>query len=565
MFSFLRRKKRNLGEDYIYPDEVFLDSSNLPQFNQSQFEGRIEKPISLYSIFSVGLIFVVVALLFSGRLWSLQIANGEAYALQSENNRLRHTLVFAERGVVFDRKGEALVWNEADPDTKEFAARGYSERVGLSHVLGYVKYPSKDSSGFFYQTEFKGIEGVEKYYDHVMTGTNGLKITETDVFGKITSESVIAPPQDGKDITLSIDSRVEERLYQDISDLAHQVGFQGGAGVIMDVRSGNILALTSFPEYSSDIMSQGKDNEAIQKFLTDKKNPFLNRVTSGVYTPGSIVKPYFAVAALAEGIISPEKQILSTGSISLENPYAPGKFSVFTDWKAHGWVDMRKALAVSSNVYFYEIGGGFEDQKGLGIANIEKYARLFGFGSKAGIDIGEEAIGTIPNPIWKQETFDDDWRIGDTYNTSIGQYGFQVTPIQAVRAVSSIANGGTLLTPTVVLSSDIGEGRDVLPVNNTEWFQIAREGMRQGVLEGSASGLNIPQVKVAAKTGTAELGSAKQFVNSWVTGFFPYDNPRFAFAIIMEKGPRTNTIGATFVMRQLLEWMSIYTPEYLGN
>lgn len=550
-------------QEDIYPDEVFLDSSNLPDYDKSQFEGRIERPISLYSILFVGVVFVLVSVIFSGKLWALQIMNGEKYAAQSENNRLHHTLVFAERGVVFDRKGVPLIWNEINPDTSEFSLRVYNKNPGFAHVLGYVKYPSKDSSGFFYKTEFTGIEGVEKYYDHVLAGTNGLKITETDALGTITSESVIKLPQEGKDINLSVDSRIEQKLHEEISKLAHQVGFQGGAGVIMNINDGTILALTSFPEYDSGILSQGSDRKAISSFLNDKQNPFLNRAISGVYTPGSIVKPYFAIAALSEGIISPTKQILSTGSISIQNPYNPELSTVFNDWKAHGLVDMRRAIAVSSNVYFFEIGGGYENQKGLGILNLEKYARMFGFGEVSGIDIGAEAVGTIPNPTWKAETFNgEEWRVGDTYNTSIGQYGFQVTPIQAVRAMGAIANGGTLYKPTIVPTGNELEEVLKLPLNNPQWFQVAREGMREGVLTGSASGLNLPYVTVAAKTGTAELGTAKQYVNSWVTGFFPYEKPKYAFALIMEKGPRTNLIGATSVMRQVLEWMSVYTPEY---
>jgi len=561
--NFFRRKRRNLLQEDIYPDEVFLDSSNLPDYDKSQFEGRIERPISLYSILFVGVVFVLVSVIFSGKLWALQIMNGEKYAAQSENNRLHHTLVFAERGVVFDRKGVPLIWNEINPDTSEFSLRVYNKNPGFAHVLGYVKYPSKDSSGFFYKNEFTGIEGVEKYYDHVLAGTNGLKITETDALGTITSESVIKLPQEGKDINLSVDSRIEQKLHEEISKLAHQVGFQGGAGVIMNINDGTILALTSFPEYDSGILSQGSDRKAISSFLNDKQNPFLNRAISGVYTPGSIVKPYFAIAALSEGIISPTKQILSTGSISIQNPYNPELSTVFNDWKAHGLVDMRRAIAVSSNVYFFEIGGGYENQKGLGILNLEKYARMFGFGEVSGIDIGAEAVGTIPNPTWKAETFNgEEWRVGDTYNTSIGQYGFQVTPIQAVRAMGAIANGGTLYKPTIVPTGNELEEVLKLPLNNPQWFQVAREGMREGVLTGSASGLNLPYVTVAAKTGTAELGTAKQYVNSWVTGFFPYEKPKYAFALIMEKGPRTNLIGATSVMRQVLEWMSVYTPEY---
>ena len=156
------------------------------------------------------------------------------------------------------------------------------------------------------------------------------------------------------------------------------------------------------------------------------------------------------MGALTEGVIDPYKKILSTGSISIPNPYFPDQKTVFKDWKAHGWTDMREAIAVSSDVYFYEIGGGFESQKGLGIVNIEKYAQLFGIGQKTGIDLPDEKGGIIPGPEWKIKNFKGEpWRIGDTYNTVIGQYGFQVTPLEMVRAISAIANYGTLVTPAL--------------------------------------------------------------------------------------------------------------------
>jgi penicillin-binding protein 2 len=225
---------------------------------------------------------------------------------------------------------------------------------------------------------------------------------------------------------------------------------------------------------------------------------------------------------------------------------------------------MRDALAVSSDVYFYEIGGGFEDQKGLGIETIERYMRMFGFGELSKDNPLLDKAGSIPSPEWKKQNFKGDiWRIGDTYNTSIGQYGFQVTPMQVVRGVSSLVNGGRLLNPTLIKTTEVEAIRSqkVLPFT-AEQLNVIKEGMQRAVLSGIAKGLNIPQVTIGAKTGTAELGSTKKLVNSWIVGFFPYDKPKYAFAIIMEKGPYENTIGALYVMRQLLEWMAINTPEY---
>jgi penicillin-binding protein 2 len=153
--------------------------------------------------------------------------------------------------------------------------------------------------------------------------------------------------------------------------------FSGGAGVIMDIKTGELLSLTSYPEYNPTTLSAGQDKKTINSYFSDKRKVFLNRAVSGLYTPGSIVKPFIGYGALVENVISPVKQILANGSISIPNPYFPDKKSTFKDHGTFGYVDMQKAIAVSSDVYFYEIGGGFQDQKGLGIVNIDKYARLF--------------------------------------------------------------------------------------------------------------------------------------------------------------------------------------------
>ena len=330
----------------------------------------------------------------------------------------------------------------------------------------------------------------------------------------------------------------------------------------MDVTNGEILVSTSFPEYNAEILSQGKEKDIISNYLNDNRKVLMDRTISGLYTPGSIIKPILALGALNEGIIDPSKKILSTGSISIPNPYFPNQKTIFKDWRANGWTDMGQALAVSSDVYFYTIGGGFGGQKGLGILNIEKYAKLFGIGEKTEIDLPDEKFGTIPSPEWKIKNFKGEiWRIGDTYHTAIGQYGFQVTLMEMVRAIAAIANNGILVNPHLILGDIKEEGKITLDFKK-EHFDIVKDGMRQAVTYGTAVALNVPYVKVAAKTGTAQLGLAKNKVNSWVVGFFPYENPKYAFSILMEAGPSTNSVGAPFIMRQLLDWMSINTPEY---
>jgi penicillin-binding protein 2 len=548
----------------IYPDEIFMDSQNLPAFDRHQFEGRMEKPIAGKTGAIFFLVSLLVGIFFVYTLWKLEIMEGHRFALISENNSLRHDVLFAPRGIIYDRLGIPLAWN-VDFDPKSgLANRKYNNEEGSGHVLGFIKYPSKDNSGFYYREEYEPQDGSEKFFNETLSGKNGLKITETDVRGKTVSESLIEKPVDGSNLALSIDSRIQKIMYQNIKSLALTIPFKGGAGIIMDVNSGEILAMTSYPEYDPQTMTDGEDTAKIDGYTGNSNNPFLNRTISGLYTPGSIIKQFVAFAALEEGVISPQKEIVSTGQLIVPNPYFPEKPSIFLDWKAHGAVDMRKAIAVSSNVYFYEIGGGFESQTGLGIERIEKYLRKFGLGNQTGIGFGVEAIGNIPSPSWKEKNFPGEpWRLGDTYNTAIGQYGMQVTPLQMIRAIATLANGGVLVVPmlekqattTVPIGSRISA--------DPNHFRIVREGMRLSVTEGTSKGLNMAAVHIAGKTGTAQLGTTRSSVNSWTTGFFPYENPRYAYLIVMEQGPASNLTGATFVMREVLDWMVANTPEYL--
>ena len=557
--TFLRRflsRKRNRE---INPDEIFLDASNLPAFDQHQFEGRLERPITKRTRLFIAVVFFLLILAYAGRVGFLQIYKGATLAHLSENNRLEHSIIFADRGVLYDRTGKELAWNVASAES-DFALRRYAGNEGLSHTVGYVGYPLKDSSGIYYQSTYAGRGGAESFFDARLSGENGLKIIEIDALQEITSESVLRPPRDGENITLSVDASLNSALYESIKRRAETSGFVGGAGVLMDVLNGEIIALASYPEYASQILTDGRPSERIQSYVEDERKPFLNRVVSGLYTPGSIIKPIIAVGALEEGVIAPEKEILSTGSIRIPNPYVNNGFSVFVDWKAHGYVDMRRALAVSSNVYFYEVGGGFEEQRGIGIEGINAYARLFGLGESTGAPFEGEHTGVIPNPLWKEETFNgDEWRIGDTYNTAIGQYGFQVTPMQMARAIGAIGNGGTLFAP--ILEKGAKAEKEILPIH-PDYAEVVREGMRLGVVEGTAQALSVPFTSMAAKTGTAELGTAKQFVNSWVVGFYPYEQPRYAFAVIMERGPVKNLVGAAAVAREFFEWIHAYAPEY---
>ena len=579
----------------IAPEEIFLDSSNLPEFNAASFEGRVERPVANRAIFAVGAVFVLVALGFGYRAFSLQVAHGASYEDISVNNTLKHSVIFATRGIIYDRTGKELAWNEAaldvststeslregitatnasssidaslqNTDGNIYAIRKYTTMPGLSHVLGFVQYPKSDATGDWWRKEYTGVSGLELSYDDRLAGKNGSRMLESDAHGRVQRENIVSPPVHGEDLHLSIDADVQSKLSQVLEAHANEMGFKGGAAVIMDVRTGEVIALTSFPGYDNQAFTDG--NSAIVKAISQSpRSPMLNRAVGGLYTPGSIVKPVFAIAALQEGIISANKSILSTGALVLPNPYDPSNPSIFHDWTVHGWVDMRTAIAVSSDEYFYTIGGGFGGQKGLGISKIDQYAQLFGMAEKTGIDLKGEVEGVIPTPQWKEKNFgaSDPWRIGDTYHTAIGQFGFQITPLQAVRYVSAIANGGKLFKPQM-LASSTPEFRQIdIP---DSYFQVAREGMRMAVVsdrpDATVKALNIPGIQIAAKTGTAQLGSHNEYMNSWSVGFWPADNPKYAYAVVLENAPAHTASGAAPGLQPFFYWLEGAHPEYVN-
>ncbi len=545
-------------------DEILLDASNVSDLNKSRLEGQLERPIKVYSIYLIGVVFLLVLVWFTIEVFSLQITQGYQLRMVSENNSLASYTKIAERGVVYDRNNQKLIWNEFDPeDVYDFAVRSYIDKLGLGQILGYVSYPKKDKNGIFWRTEYVGRNGVEGVFNEVLTGINGEQIIEMDALGIIMSEHVITSPKSGDSITLSIDGVLTQAMYEIIASSSEQAGFRSGAVAIMNVNNGEVLALTSYPSYDPQIMASGGPDELIESWNNDERYPFLNKAVGGVYVPGSVVKPFVAYGALVEGIVDADTKIESTGALVIPNPYNPSNPSRFGDWRAHGVMDLREALAFSSNVYMYHISGGFGNRQGLGIYKMNEYLRLFGWGQLTNINLQHEQPGVIPDPEWKKAVFDDDWRLGDTYLTSIGQFGFQATPIQVLRAYAALANDGTLLTPEIIKGA---YGDKVELDLDIDHLREVQKGMRMAVNYdgGTARPLERNDVSIVAKSGTAEVGVDNQYVNSWVAGYWPYENPQYAFVIMMDRAPRDNQLGATRIMGDIIDWMAEKTPEYLS-
>ncbi len=544
----------------IEADEVFLDSKNLPFFDKQQFEGKLEKPISTRSVYLLlGCVFFIV-FIFIIRLYVLQIMQGKEFYTASTENALDREHIFSSRGLIYDSAGRKLAWNERSPIQDSFLLRKYSTVPGLSHILGYVKYPKQDKKGYFWRTEYVGIDGSEKQFNELLSGVNGARIIETNVAGEKISSNIYEEPVSGQNITLSIDSEVTELLYDGILRVAQDSGYVGGAGMLVDLSSGEIVASVSYPEYSSSIMTESTNEEVISGYFQNQRHPLLNRTISGLYTPGSVVKPFVGIGALTEGVITPETRITSIGSITIQNPYNPELKSVFRDYRPNnGVVNIMEALSVSSNIFFYNVGGGFQSQKGIGIDKIAMYFDMFGLGKKTNIDLPGEIEGVIPSQAWKRETFPTDpvWRLGDTYNTAIGQYGVQVTPVQMLRSVSIIATKGRDIPFTIRDTNEpIPESKiKSIPITQ-DVFSVIHKGMRLAVTspvgtgKGLASGLG---TEFAIKTGTAQVGARNEYINTWIIGFFPYDKPKYAFVILMDKGTDSRASGAPSAARFFFE------------
>lgn len=552
-----RRTRRRDPE--IAPDEIFLDASNTPAFDRARFEGRLEKPLAPSTFLSLFGVLALLVLVLVVRAWNLQIANGAAFAAESARNSLAVTTIFAPRGIIIDVHGTVLAENVEKKDGS--VMRNYPISA-LSHLLGYVSYPKKDANGVYYDTKETGVTGLEAQYDSILAGENGQLLTETDALGRVRSEGSIVPAKEGRTLQVSIDADLEQHFARAVADIVRTQRFIAGAGVIMDVHTGAVRALVSYPSFDSNVMASGGPSSVIASYNQNPGNSFLDHTVQGVYIPGSIVKPFVASGALSDGLITPNTIVNDRGLLSIPDPYHPGAAFTYTGWKALGPVDVKKAIAWSSDIFFYTVGGGFANQKGLGIDRLDYWYRQFGLGSPTGIDIPGEASGVIPTPAWKRLTFNEPWYLGDTYFTAIGQYSMQVTPIQMARATAAIANGGKLFTPTL-RAGKLPTYR-LVPVD-AEALAVVRAGMREAVTNALATAINLPYVAVAAKTGTAQTGVHNQYDNSWVEGFFPFDNPQYAFAVVLERGPSGAGAQSVNVMRRLFESLYEANSPYVGG
>ena len=479
--------------------------------------------------------------------------------LLQRHERMRSRPLFEPLVLREDVRLKELAWIEArrewfpSVEVLQTARRSYPEGDALAHALGYVGEVSEmELAAWSDQDELRrgdivGKTGIERNYDELLRGRRGWKLVSVNTLGRPLGPSSIGrEPRDGQPLQLTLDVRLQRALREALGD-------EAGAGVFLDPWTGEVLALASSPSYDPNRFADGITHEEWSQIRRNPRHPLHDRVLDSFYAPGSTFKVVLAVAGLETGMVAPSATVHCSGSTLI---YGSRRLC----WKrgGHGTVHLEKALAESCNVYFYELG------RTLGVDRIHEYGALFSLGKRTGIDLPGERAGILPSREWKQQTYREPWYPGDTISVSIGQGLLAVTPIQMAVMISSVATRGKLPRPHIVQ----GRGADPLklPVSAATFDRI-RHALESAVEIGTAQSAALGDIAVAGKTGTAQIYRHSAGVNpdelpkserdhAWFVGYAPADEPRIAFAVIVEHGGHGGTSAAPVARRVLEEFFS---------
>jgi penicillin-binding protein 2 len=424
----------------------------------------------------------------------------------------------------------------------------------LPHVLGYVAPPSAEEYVARYESqgyamdERVGASGIELTYEAELRGRPGGRLVEVDVGGRPVREIQEQPPEPGFGLVLNVDAELQRLAHETLASRL-QPGTSGVA-ILSDPRDGAVLTMVSIPSYDPNVFLSPNRAAEVGQLLADNTLPLFDRATSGQFPPGSTFKLITGLGALEEGIVNRSTRINCNGGLRIPNPYNPRLSTFLPDWGVMGVLDFVGGLAQSCNVYFYTLGGGFGEIEGLGSERLGKYARLLGYGEPTGIDLPSEAVGRVPDGRWKMAQIGEAWLPGDTYNMAIGQGFVLSTPLQVAGVTNAIAMGGTAYRPRIVravVDTDRNVVRDVEPEIRRrvqlrpETLAAVRDGMIGAVQTREAAPFQIPGIRVAGKTGTAEFvgpldSDGKLPTHGWFTAFAPVEAPRVSVTVFLEKG-----------------------------
>ena len=432
--------------------------------------------------------------------------------------------------------------------------REYMDGPLFLHLLGYMVLPSPEEYSQRYQAqgygldERVGVSGVEATYESELRGRPGTRLVEVDVGGRPLREIEEAAPEPGHSLVLTIDAQLQRAVYDVlVSRLAPNTS---GVAIIMDPRNGSLLSMVSIPTYDANAFSTPDRGDEVARLLSDQTLPLFDRAIAGQYPPGSTFKLVTGLGALEEGIVTRDTRINCNGGLRIPNPYNPRLSTLLPDWGVLGILDFVQGLAQSCNVYFYTLGGGFGEIEGLGSERLARYARMMGYGEPTGIDLPSEAAGRVPDSRWKLQQVGETWLPGDTYNMAIGQGYVLATPLQVANVTNSIAMGGVQYRPRLAQAVVDGEGNRLRSIEPQILRQVAlrpatlsavRDGMAAVLDSRESSPFQIPGMKVASKTGTAEFVGPRDArgnlpTHGWFTVYAPADNPRVSVSVFLERG-----------------------------
>lgn len=510
----------------------------------------------------------------------------------------------------------AVDWPGVGIETE--SVRDYPTGELTAEVIGFLgpipasQKEELEAEGFVANRDKVGYAGVELSMDDVLRGLNGKRVVEVDVGGQEIRD--LESPVDavpGNNITLTIDTRLQLAARTALIDTINswntyfnRIKYSGGVVIAMNPKTGEILAMVSYPNYENNRMARQIPAYYYQQLSEDPNKPLLNHAISAEYAPGSVFKLGTAIGILNEGVVTPEQQIEDPGRITIVEKYSENETGTNRDYvcytykttgAGHGMVDFLTGVAQSCDVYFYKVGGGYKDEvkEGLNIWRIGEYSRALGYGQTLGIELPGEADGLIPDPTWKRINQGENWSTGDTYISTIGQGYVLATPLQVLVSAATIANDGKLMRPTIIYQITDSEGNVIqdfepemlwdltkdpkIQVYDEDYkttgelktiepwvFDMVQEGMRKVVVDGTASlffdGFNIPS---AGKTGTAEYCdnvaqnqglciSGSWPAHAWYVGYAPYDDPEIAVVAFVYNGDEGSKVASPIV-RSVME------------
>lgn len=542
------------------------------------------KKDSWLSWFLKGVLFLLFLILF-GKLIDIQIIKGSYYRNLSEQNRIRRIPIPAPRGKIVSTDGIVLADNVAIK--KRLVTEGNTVSLSLdltnakpeeivtdykriyplgekfAHASGYLGVVNEKEvgtvdpycplKGIRPSGSLVGVSGLEEYYDCELRGSDGEQLVEVNTLGDSVRILGIKNPTPGSDLTTSINAGLQEEIskYFKMPDMVNGKTVytnKHGAAVVTGI-DGRIMAFYSEPSFDPNLLignieGVSENSATLSALFKSPDLPFFNRVIGGTFHPGSVFKPLVALAALEEGAINKAYRYVDSGHVTV-NGFTYNNW-YFTEYgRTEGEIDLTRALARSTDTFFYKIG------ELTGPDNIAKWADYFNLDKKTNIDLPGEVKGLIPSPEWKKKTKKEQWFLGNTYNTSIGQGDVAVTPLQINTSIAAIAANGKVCQP--LFNKNLPTVCRQVSVNQKN-VDLVKEGMLKACETGGTAYtfFDFPEknnsVKVACKTGTAQV-DADGTPHAWFTFFAPADKPEIVVTVLVEKGGQGSSIAGPIARR----------------